>query len=115
SGWDYLLLLAIVIFFKGWNMIANWWMLKIYDKNIRRINQGLRCILTIAIFYLIVKENMLIAGLITILFIGIFLYGLHISRHQPGLAWEVLVEKDQNSMQSFYRIANMFTDVPHFK
>src|SRR5699024_3173503 len=38
-----------------------------------------------------------------------------LSQKQLGIAWELLVEKDRNRMQAFYRLANMFTDVPHLR
>src|SRR5690606_14407573 len=31
------------------------------------------------------------------------------------IQWELLIEKEQGRMQAFYRVANMFTDVPHLK
>src|SRR5699024_11172789 len=44
-----------------------------------------------------------------------FIYIFNLSRQQASVAWDILVDKDQNRMQLFYRIANMFTDVPHLK
>src|SRR5699024_8531806 len=38
-----------------------------------------------------------------------------LTRKQVGINWHLLVEKDLNRMQSFYRLANLFTDVPHIK
>lgn len=115
TGRVYLLTLVVVLIFKGWNLIANWWMLKVRDVAVRRIDQVTRLLLNIAIFYFIVEGNLLWEGISTILFIFLFLYNYTLSRKQAGIAWDVLVEKDQNSMLAFYRMANMFTDVPHLK
>ncbi|MFD2042764.1 ABC transporter permease [Ornithinibacillus salinisoli] len=115
DGSTYLFTLLVVLIFKLWNLIANWWMLKVRDTSIRYVDQVARLLLNIAVFYFLVNGEILIAGITTVLFIIVFLYDLNLSRKQSGLAWELLVEKDQNRMQTFYRIANMFTDVPHLK
>lgn len=111
----YLLTLLVVLIFKAGNLIANWWMLKIRDPVIRQIDQSLRVLLNLAVFYFIVQGEMVWAGITTVLFALVFLYDLNVSRKQPGIVWDLLVEKDRSRMQTFYRIANMFTDVPHLK
>lgn len=111
----YLLTLAVVLVFKAWNLIANWWMLKVRDAGSRRMDQGVRVVLNSAVFYFLIEGNMFLAAVATVSFIVVFLYDLRLSRKQTGIAWELLVEKDQLRMQVFYRMANMFTDVPHLK
>ncbi|WP_026905675.1 ABC transporter permease [Paucisalibacillus globulus] len=115
SGDTYLLTIAVVLIFKLWNLIANWWMLRIREKSIRTIDQIARLLLNIAVIYFLISGEVLVAGITTILFVIVFLYDLSLSRKQTGLAWELLLEKDQNRAQSFYRFANLFTDVPHLK
>jgi ABC-2 type transport system permease protein len=115
EGKEYLFTILVVLIFKLWNLIANWWMLKIRENNIRYIDQAARFLLNTAVFYFLLNGEMILAGITTILFIIIFLYDLGLSRKQAGVAWELLVEKDQHRMQSFYRFANLFTDVPHLK
>ena len=66
-------------------------------------------------FTLLVKGDYLIAGFLTIGFIILFLVVYVYTEKQPGLNWELLLEKDLQRLQGFYRIANMFTDVPHLK
>ncbi|MEC5423689.1 ABC transporter permease [Virgibacillus sp. C22-A2] len=115
AGNIYLLTIAVVLILKVGNLVANWWMLKVREPGIRRIDLLVRTLLNMAIFYFIVNGDMLLAGVTTTLFTLIFLYDLYVSRKQPGIVWDLLVEKDQVRMQSFYRIANMFADVPHLK
>ncbi|MBY7143047.1 ABC transporter permease [Virgibacillus sp. NKC19-3] len=115
SGNMYLLMIAIVLIFKVGNLMANWWMLKIREPGIRQIDLTVRTLLNMTVFYFITQGDMLLAGITTVLFAGLFLYDFYVSRKQPGVVWDLLVEKDQLRMQSFYRIANMFADVPHLK
>lgn len=114
-GKMYLLSIAVVLIFKVWNLIANWWMLKVRDVIIRRIELTVRFVLNCAIFYFLINGDVFFAAIATVLFIVLFLYDFSMSGKQSGLAWDLLVEKDQHRMQSFYRFANMFTDVPHLK
>ncbi|GGA73548.1 ABC transporter permease [Ornithinibacillus halotolerans] len=115
TGRTYLLTILIVLIFKLWNLIANWWMLKVREQNIRYIDQVVRLVFNIAVFYFLISGEMLLAGITTIFFIIIFLYDFSVSRKQAGLHWELLLEKDISRLQAFYRFANMFTDVPHLK
>ncbi|WP_047986155.1 ABC transporter permease [Ornithinibacillus californiensis] len=115
EGSTYLLTIAVVLVFKLWNLIANWWMLKIREKNIRVIDHVARLLLNIAVFFFLISGELLLVSITTILFVIVFLYDLSQSRKQAGLAWELLLEKDLHRLQSFYRFANMFTDVPHLK
>ncbi|WP_404458703.1 ABC transporter permease [Oceanobacillus kapialis] len=115
SGQMYLLSIAIVLVFKVGNLIANWWMLKVREPGTRRLDLVVRTVLNMVVFYFIISGNMLMAGITSVIFALLFLYDLSVSRKQAGIVWDLLVEKDQNRMQTFYRIANMFADVPHLK
>ncbi|MGY0692851.1 ABC transporter permease [Virgibacillus sp. FSP13] len=115
SGQVYLITIAVVLIFKVWNLLANWWMLKIREPGVRQVDTLARLLLNCAVFYFFLHGDMILASIATILFICVFLYDLRVSRKQAGIVWDLLVEKDRNRMQFFYRIANMFTDVPHLK
>ncbi|HLR65770.1 ABC transporter permease [Virgibacillus alimentarius] len=115
EGYTYLLTLAIVLIFKVWNLIANWWMLKIRDKGTRQWDHIVRLAVNISVFYFLIEGSMLLAAITTVLFIALFLYDLNRSRKEAGIKWDLLVEKDQQRMQTFYRFANLFTDVPRLK
>ncbi|MGP4106595.1 ABC transporter permease [Virgibacillus sp. L01] len=115
AGGVYLLTLLVVLVFKSWNLMANWWMLKVREPGIRHVDLLVRTLLNMAVFYFIIQGEMLLAGVTTLLFTLVFLYDLNVSRKQAGIVWDLLVEKDRNRMHSFYRLANMFTDVPHLR
>jgi len=115
AGNVYLLTITVLLIFKVGNLAANWWMLKVRDPWMRQVDMAVRVLLNVAVFYFMVNGNMLLAGITTVLFAIVFLYNLAISRRQAGIHWSLLVEKDGQRMQAFYRIANMFADVPHLK
>ncbi|WP_226576749.1 ABC transporter permease [Halobacillus litoralis] len=111
----YLMMIAVVLFVKGWNMVSNWWMLKERNPRLRLLDQIAKFLLNVAIFYFLSQGNWVFAGVVTVLLVGLVLYTYTIANQKAGLAWDLLVEKDQQRMRTFYRIANMFTDVPHLK
>ncbi|QTM98626.1 ABC transporter permease [Sediminibacillus dalangtanensis] len=115
GGPAYSLILLLFVLFKIWNLAASWWILKVRDANLRVLDFIARVVLNIAAFYLFASGENLLAGFATLLLAGIFGYDYYLNRKNGGLAWDLLVEKDNARMRSFYRLANMFTDVPHLK
>lgn len=111
----YLLTVLVLLIFKVWNLLANWWMLKIRSSGVRQIDLVTRTLLSIAVFYFLIHGDIALTAITTGLYIVVFLYDYSISRKRAGIVWDLLIEKDRNRMQAFYRIANMFTDVPHLK
>lgn len=111
----YLLTVLVMLIFKVWNLFANWWMLKVRAPGVRQTDLIVRTLLSIAVFYFLVNGEIILTAVTTGLYIIVFLYDFNVSRKQSGIVWDLLIEKDRNRMQAFYRIANMFTDVPHLK
>ncbi|MBM7571457.1 ABC transporter permease [Aquibacillus albus] len=115
SSKHYLLAMVLLVVIKIWNLVANWWMLKIRDVKTRGIDLTLRVILNIVIFYFFIKGELLLAAILTLVLFLFIAYDYFLSKQQAGIVWDLLVEKDRARMYTFYRIANMFTDVPHLK
>lgn len=115
NGKTYLFILAVLLILKGWNLLANWWTLKERTPRRRFVEQTIRFAFNVAIFYFLIIGYIFIAIILTVLFIVFILWSYKRSLQIAGLNWELLVEKEQHSMQLFYRLANMFTDVPHLK
>lgn len=114
-GNTYLWTIFILFIFKIANLLASWWVNKVRESLHRRLEFFVRLLMNIFAFYFLIKGDMVAAGVVTVLFTVLFLYDYVQSKKQPGIHWELLLEKDQNSMQSFYRMANHFTDVPHLR
>ncbi|MRH44136.1 ABC transporter permease [Aquibacillus halophilus] len=111
----YILVIVILLVLKVWNLFANWWILKIRDIRSRTIDHTIRFLLNFFTFFFFINGEVLFAGITTILLFGLFMYDFYLSKQNVGIVWDLLVEKDRMRMRTFYRIANMFTDVPHLK
>lgn len=115
GGKSFLFILLIMLIFKYINMSISWWMLKIRQVNVRRLDTFIRFSLSSVIFISLILKSFIILGMVLILFALVAIYNYNLSKKQSGLAWDVLVEKDLNRMHLFYRMASMFVEVPHLK
>ncbi|MFQ3543789.1 ABC transporter permease [Halobacillus rhizosphaerae] len=115
AGKYYLIMIGIVLVVKVWNMMSNWWMLKERNPRTRFFDQVAKFLLSCALFYFLTIGEWVFASILTILLVVLMLYTYYLARQKAGLPWDLLVSKDQARMRAFYRIANMFTDVPHLK
>ncbi|WP_226038031.1 ABC transporter permease [Aquibacillus saliphilus] len=111
----YILIIIILLILKVWNLLANWWILKIRDGKSRLIDHTIRFVLNFFTFYFFINGEIIFAAITTVLLFALFIYDYYLSKQNPGVIWDLLVEKDRMRMRTFYRIANMFTDVPHLK
>ncbi|RJS61679.1 ABC transporter permease [Bacillus sp. PK3_68] len=108
----WLLLLAII---KVWNLVVRWHVLKIQEKESRQIDWGVRLALNILLLYFVFsKAAVLFALAVAVVMAAYYLYFRKISRRM-ALKWETLVELEEKRMAAFYRMANLFTDVPHLR
>lgn len=115
SGKIYLLTIIALLIVKGWNLIANWWVLKVQQANFYRLHLFVRFLLSVSIFIFLIEQQMIPATVMTLLLVGLFLYTYFIQKKFVGIPWNELVELEERHMQTFYRLANMFTDVSDIK
>ncbi|MFC4388668.1 ABC transporter permease [Gracilibacillus marinus] len=112
---EYGLLLLLLLIIKCWSLIANWWMLKVRDQLSRRMDYIVRFLLISGLIYFFIEQEIIYCGVVTILLIVLFGYNYLLSNKSDGINWELLIERDYLRMRSFYRLANMFTEVPHLE
>lgn len=115
SGRVYLFTLLILLIIKVWNLIIYWLMLKVRHTPTRIIHHIIRSLLTIGLFYYLIIANYIFASIFTVALFIAFIVDYIISAKNVGINWELLIEKDRNQKQFFYRMASMFVDVPHLK
>lgn len=114
-GKIYFLTIIVLLVVKGWNLIANWWMLKVRNRLLFRLHLLTRLGLNIAIFIFLIEQQLVLASLTTLVFGGLFIYTYYLQSKFIGIPWNELVELEERHLQTFYRLANLFTDVPDIK
>ncbi|MBA2874806.1 ABC transporter permease [Thermaerobacillus caldiproteolyticus] len=110
--WALFLLLLLV---KSWNLFISWKGNYFVEPLAQWLSWGTRLLLNALIVYFLLV-NVSIAFLLILLFIMIAL-SVYFSRvtQQKGLKWERLIEQEAKAKRAFYRIANLFIDVPTLK
>ncbi|WP_053365487.1 ABC transporter permease [Bacillus sp. FJAT-27245] len=112
---NFLPILLILLALKAWNIAVEWKVAFLVDTSKRASDKVIRFVVNVAFSYFLFSWNGL---LILVPFVGILFaylgYCLSAARGK-GLKWEALIAGEERRMMAFYRLANMFTDVPHLK
>lgn len=115
SGKDVGLILIALLVLKYLNLSMRWQVLKYQDVSVSLWDSLIRFVLNGVLLYFVCSKAHILYVLVTIvLMIGLYLYYRSATRNLV-LKWDRLVELENKRMTAFYRIANMFTDVPHLK
>ncbi|SFA79924.1 MULTISPECIES: ABC transporter permease [unclassified Bacillus (in: firmicutes)] len=112
---SFLMFFVVLLAIKGWNVFVNWQIQFFLQPSIHLSDKIVRFMINAVFIYLLfVKANwifLVILGFMMILFYAYF-------RKQTvdkSLKWESLIDQEEKRMTSFYRFANLFTDVPQLK
>lgn len=113
---QYIVIGAVIVVLKAWNVLAHWWEVNSRDGVSGWIDAGVRFLLNgLTIYFVVIGEAWLYAAVTTVLLFGMMMYDYSLAKKRRGVAWDLLIVKEQARMQAFYRVANLFTDVPHLK
>ncbi|WP_100330533.1 ABC transporter permease [Bacillus xiapuensis] len=112
---SFLLWLAVLLLLKRWNLQLRWYVLKQQEKESHLVDLAIRFILNALLLYFLFSD----VSFVFVLVVAAVLagYGLYFRAASQRLAlkWETLVHLEEKRMAAFYRLANLFTDVPHLK
>ncbi|MGM0846393.1 MAG: ABC transporter permease [Bacillota bacterium] len=116
SGFQsFFLLLSILLALKIWNLYVRWYTLKHQEREAHFIDYLIRFALNAVFLYMVLSEaSILLAVAVALLLIG-YLFYFKFSVKEKSLKWDVLISLEEQRMLLFYRLANMFTDVPKLK
>jgi ABC-2 type transport system permease protein len=108
-------ILVLLIGLKAWNLWMTWQLNFYTDKKVRSTDWWIRMGLNFAILYLVfVQASILYIGLIFIV-MGLLLFYFYQASKKLNWKWDLLIENETKRMQLFYRVANLFVDVPGLK
>lgn len=109
--WLFIALLALKI----WNMLQTWNIGYFVERSASIADAAVRAVLNFCFIYFLVKGNaplfVFLIGAIMLL----YFYYFYKSTYRKGLKWEQLIDLESRRMMTFYRLANLFTDVPKLK
>ncbi|MCU9612505.1 ABC transporter permease [Caldibacillus lycopersici] len=114
NGYSFFLFAAVIFLLKIINLTVRWFVDYDPDKNSIWWDYFIRLLLNgiIIFFYLNETTSLLIASLAIFIIYTVY-FGW--KSKESGLPWERLIENEVKRMGRFYRIANLFSDVPQLK
>lgn len=110
---SFFIFLAVLLAAKLWNLFCRLEALNLPSNEKRIIDLAVRLLQNFVLLYAVFSGYMAIAGL-AVLFMLLWLFHMGRQGNRP-LKWELLADLEEKRLADFYRIANMFTDVPHLR
>lgn len=114
TGFHFLTLTAILMLVKLWNLAVIWETTYSLNQSSRSQDKLIRYVINFFFLYTLIREQYVFTFIITSLMI-VYLFVKYLSTKNKVLNWHYLIEKEQSRWAFFYRIANMFVDVPHMR
>lgn len=110
---SFFVFLGAVLAAKLWNLFCRLRALNVPDGNARIVDIAVRFLLNFAFLLAVFFIEYALAG-VAMLFMLLWLFYMR-RLGDRSLKWELLAEIEEKRMAAFYRLANMFTDVPHLR
>ncbi|PFA62602.1 ABC transporter permease [Bacillus sp. AFS015802] len=108
-------LLAFVLCIKVWNLYVRWFMLRFQEREAHITDSLVRFFLNGALVFLVLSDAPLWSPIVVAVLMLGYVFYFHQSTKGKNLKWDLLIHLEEQRMLIFYRIANMFTDVPKLK
>lgn len=108
--------LVVLLLVKYWNITASWQEMHMQDGGSRRGSVFLRALITFAFVWLLFLHApiyYIIAPAIVMMLLSLYYY--RPIGQKRTLKWERLLDVEDKRLTAFYRIANLFTEVPRIK
>jgi len=115
SEQSFVLLFIVLAVLKGWNMFIAWKGNYFAERSMQLFSWGIRFGLnTLFLYFVLVEAHVALTGSLIAIMAALLFYFSRTTRRK-GLQWEQLINQDTKRMMTFYRLANLFTDVPELK
>ncbi len=114
SGLVFLASLILILIVKFWNLRMGWKMEFFTEASTKWSDLIVRFIMNLCTIFFILSENY---PFVLMIFLIMALYDVYFSKliKPKALKWDQLIKREEEKKQSFYKIANLFTDVPKLK
>ncbi|MGR6855678.1 ABC transporter permease [Bacillus halotolerans] len=103
-----------LLLLKAWNQALEWRMTFQNDRSMKQMDLVIRFAANTLVLYFVFQSVYVYALVIYINMAALYLYVSSAAKGKT-FKWESHIEYELRRKQRFYRIANLFTDVPHLK
>lgn len=104
-----------LLIIKAWNFAVSWKAQYFIPTSVKVMDCSIRLILNVSFAYFLLKHGNLIILLFLVVLMAVYYRLLSIRSKNNGLKWDKLIDQEERRLNSFYRLANLFTDVPKLK
>lgn len=111
SFFTFLLIIAVM---KVWNLLIRWHVQFFVQATVHLLDSFIRYGLNALFLYFLFMNSFVLMTIVIVIMIILYVYWWK-QTIEKGLKWEYLIDQEEKRMTSFYRIANLFTDVPKLK
>ncbi|MDR7001312.1 ABC transporter permease [Neobacillus niacini] len=112
---SFLLFFAVLLIVKVWNIAVSWKIHYFVQPSIYRWDMVVRYFINAVFTFLLFKQANFFILLVMLLVMGFYYWSFWARTRRVGLKWDLLIEQEEKRMAAFYRLANLFTDVPKLK
>jgi ABC-2 type transport system permease protein len=110
-----LVLYFIMLVLKGWNLFLTWRMLHIFEHTSTWFDYLIRLSFTTVFLVLLFGGASFIYMVILLVIAVIWAASFFAMTRGKSVKWELLLNAEIKLMNRFYRLANLFVDVPHLR
>ncbi|MEK4219543.1 ABC transporter permease [Bacillus sp. FSL L8-0222] len=111
---SYVAVFVQLLLLKAWNQALKWRMTFQNDRSMKQMDLVIRFAANTLVLYFVFQSVYVYALVIYIIMAALYLYVSSAAKGKT-FKWESHIEYELRRKQRFYRIANLFTDVPHLK
>ncbi|MFT9597272.1 ABC transporter permease [Mesobacillus sp.] len=112
---SFFILLIALILIKWTNILIRWNVQYFIEKNVKLTDSIIRFCVNVVLWYFIFSGAQLIFTAVPVVVLIMLYFYYKKQAMDKGLKWEQLIEDEERRMNAFYRVANMFTDVPKLR
>jgi ABC-2 type transport system permease protein len=112
---SFFIFFALLLVIKAWNLAVGWKIQYYVEASVYFSDMFVRYFLNVAFVFLLFSQANILFLLVFILILSAYYRYFYIRTKSSGLKWDIVIGQEEKRMASFYRLANLFTDVPKLK
>lgn len=112
---SFFIFLLVLLAIKAWNLAVNWRIHYFVQQSVFIWDMFVRYFINVIFTFLLFKNANILFLLIVVFILTFYYRSFYVRTKKMGLKWDLLIAQEEKRMASFYRLANLFTDVPKLK
>ncbi|CRK83537.1 ABC transporter permease [Neobacillus massiliamazoniensis] len=106
---------VVLLAAKAWNLVVSWQISYFVQPSVYLWDMVVRFCINALLCYLLLQQAHLLFLLVIVVVMVFYYRSYFVRTRKIGLKWDLLIASEEKRMASFYRLANLFTDVPKVK